>query len=60
MLEEGHCDASAVVDCHTAACELVVVDGAIHAFDSVRPKATITQDFRDAQLTALSAGLGAG
>lgn len=39
-------------------CELDVIEGAIHAFDSVRPKAPITERFRAAQVGALGAGLG--
>ena len=39
-------------------CELDVVEGAIHAFDSVRPKAPITERMRAAQVAALGAALG--
>ena len=59
LFDEGVAYAEKLRDAGVA-CELMVVDGAIHAFDSVRPKATITQDFRNAQLAALRAGLGAG
>jgi acetyl esterase/lipase len=39
------------------ACEVHVVDGAFHGFDSVRPSAPLTKEFRSAQLGALAAGI---
>jgi acetyl esterase/lipase len=41
-------------------CEVTVVAGAFHGFDSVRPNAAVTRRFRDAQLGSLAAGLGLG
>lgn len=38
-------------------CELQVVEGAFHGFDSVRPKAAVAQAFRAAQTKALAAAL---
>jgi acetyl esterase/lipase len=38
-------------------CELEEVAGAFHGFDSVQPKAGVTQAFRSAQAAALAAGL---
>jgi acetyl esterase/lipase len=38
-------------------CEVEVVAGAFHGFDSVVPKAPVTRAFRDAQLAALGAAL---
>ena len=37
------------------ACEVTVVEGAFHGFDSVRPRAAVTDQFRTAQATALGA-----
>jgi acetyl esterase/lipase len=39
------------------ACEVEVVDGAFHGFDSVRPHASVTQRYRAAQLQALAGPL---
>jgi acetyl esterase/lipase len=39
------------------ACEVEVVDGAFHGFDSVRPNASVTQRYRAAQLQALAGPL---
>jgi len=39
-------------------CEVEVVHGAFHGFDSVRPKAAVTQAFRSAQVAALAAAMG--
>jgi acetyl esterase/lipase len=39
------------------ACELTVVPGAFHGFDSIRPNASITSRFRETQLRALAAAL---
>jgi acetyl esterase/lipase len=39
-------------------CELEVTEGAFHGFDSVLPKAGVSQSFRAAQATALRAALG--
>jgi acetyl esterase/lipase len=39
------------------ACDVRVVDGAFHGFDSVSPKSGVTRDFRHAQLQALAGGL---
>lgn len=38
-------------------CDVHVVDGAFHGFDSVAPKTGVTRAFRDAQAAALSAAL---
>jgi acetyl esterase/lipase len=38
-------------------CTLNVVDGAFHGFDSIRPKAGVSLDFRSAQVTALAEAL---
>jgi acetyl esterase/lipase len=40
-------------------CDLEIVNGAFHGFDSVRPNATITAAFRAAQLRALARHIGA-
>lgn len=39
-------------------CDVHVVDGAFHGFDSVAPKTGVTRAFRDAQVTALSVAFG--
>lgn len=39
------------------ACEVRVVEGAFHGFDTVRPRAGISRAFRDAQFAALHAAL---
>jgi len=39
-------------------CEVYEVPGAFHGFDALRPKASITIAYRNAQLGALAAGLG--
>lgn len=39
-------------------CELMVVDGAFHGFDAVRPKAGVSRQFRSSQVKALQAALG--
>jgi acetyl esterase/lipase len=38
-------------------CEVHVVDGAFHGFDSVRPRAAITSRYREAQVRTLAAAL---
>jgi acetyl esterase/lipase len=38
-------------------CEVELVDGAFHGFDTVKPGAAVTRRFRDVQLRALSARL---
>ena len=38
-------------------CELAVVDGAFHGFDSIRPGAGVSQTFRAAQVAALGAAI---
>jgi acetyl esterase/lipase len=40
------------------ACELEEVPGAFHGFDSIQPKAGVTEAFRAAQVAALGAALG--
>ncbi|HVS68032.1 MAG TPA: alpha/beta hydrolase [Mycobacteriales bacterium] len=40
------------------ACEVNVVDGAFHGFDTVAPKTGVTKTFRDTQAAALSAAFG--
>jgi acetyl esterase/lipase len=42
------------------ACELTVVDGAFHGFDSIRPNASVTHQFRATQVAALRDGLRLG
>lgn len=39
------------------ACEVRVVEGAFHGFDTVRPRAAVSRAFRDAQVDALHAAL---
>lgn len=39
------------------ACELTIVPGAFHGFDAIFPKAAVTRDFRDSQLSALRRAL---
>lgn len=39
-------------------CEVTIVDGAFHGFDSIRPRARVTREFRAAQLAALSEAIG--
>ena len=41
------------------ACDVLVVEGAFHGFDSVRPRAGVTQQFRAAQTRALAGALAA-
>ena len=38
-------------------CDLEIVEGAFHGFDSVRPKAGVTEAFRSSQVSALTAAL---
>jgi acetyl esterase/lipase len=38
-------------------CQLNVVTGAFHGFDSIRPKAGVSREFRSAQVTAVRAAL---
>jgi acetyl esterase/lipase len=39
-------------------CDLYVVEGAFHGFDSLTPKSGVTRDFRIEQVRALATGLG--
>ncbi len=39
-------------------CDLTIVEGAFHAFDSVAPQSSVVREFRDQQLEALARGLG--
>lgn len=41
-------------------CSVHVADGAFHGFDAVRPRASVSEDFRAAQIEALRFGLGTG
>jgi acetyl esterase/lipase len=41
-------------------CELLIVPGVFHGFDSLWPRAAVSRQFRDAQVSALRAALGAG
>jgi len=56
FLEEDQSYARRLADAGVP-CELYVVDGAFHGFDSVRPKAGVTRSFRASQVAALARAL---
>jgi acetyl esterase/lipase len=41
-------------------CDVHVVEGAFHGFDTVAPTTGVTRAYRDAQVAALAAALGSG
>ncbi|HVV38186.1 MAG TPA: alpha/beta hydrolase [Acidimicrobiales bacterium] len=53
ILREEDCTYAARLNTAGVKCEVLVVDGAFHGFDSVSPRSAITQRFRDAQARAL-------
>jgi acetyl esterase/lipase len=58
VLRQEDCAYAARLNAAGVECELLVVDGAFHGFDSVSPRSAITQRFRDAQVHALEKAFG--